>query len=63
MTEWFRQAFALDRSTLVRPEHMLALRLSTPLGPGALGVPEAEARLREVWRRLAPSLEGYAPTR
>ncbi|MFK7896848.1 MAG: exosortase/archaeosortase family protein [Myxococcota bacterium] len=60
--EWIRHAAALDRSFLTRPEHMLALRFATPLGPGGTRVEAAEARLRAVWSRLGPELEGYAPT-
>ncbi len=60
-TEWFRQAAALDRSPLVRPGHMLAIRLSTNLGPGGSRIQEAEKRIRQVWERLAPELIDYAP--
>jgi len=58
--EWFRQAAALDRSPLVRPAHMLAIRLSTTLGPGGSNLREAEERIRRVWERLAPELIDYA---
>ncbi len=61
-SEWFRHAAALDRSFLVRPEHKLALRFSTALGPGGSRVEAAEARLRRAWSRLQPELDGYAPT-
>jgi len=61
--EWFRQAAALDRSPLAREDHMLAIRLSTHLGPDGSGVREAEARIREAWARLAPELVDYASTR
>jgi len=60
--EWWRQAAALDRSPFVRPEHILAIRISTPVEPTAAGEREAEARVRQAWARLAPELEGYAPT-
>ena len=58
--EWFRQAAALDRSPLVRPGHMLAIRLSAAIGAGGSGVEAAEARILEAWERLAPELAGYA---
>jgi len=58
--EWFRQAAALDRSPLVRPGHMLAVRLSTKTGPGGSGVEAAEERILEAWQRLAPELVDYA---
>lgn len=61
--EWWRQAAALDRSPFVRPEHNLAIRISTPVERGEIGLREAEARIRQAWARLAPELEGYAPTR
>jgi len=61
--EWFRQAAALDRSPLARDDHMLAIRLSTHLGPDRSGAREAEARIREAWARLAPELIDYASTR
>jgi len=61
--EWFRQAMALDRSPFVRPEHMLAIRLSTNVARGGGSrIKEAEERIREVWQRLAPELLDYAPT-
>lgn len=60
--EWFRHAAALDRSPLVRHGHMLAIRLSTRLEPGGLGVEEAEDRIHQVWASLAPYLIDYAPT-
>ena len=61
--EWWRQAAALDRSPFVRPEHILAVRISTPVERGESGVRDAEARIRQAWARLAPELPGYAPTR
>lgn len=61
--EWWRQAAALDRSPFVRPDHMLAIRISTPVERGGVGLREAEDRIRQAWTRLAPELEGYAPTR
>ncbi len=61
--EWWRQAAALDRSPFVRPEHILAIRISTPFERGESGARDAEARIREAWDRLAPELPGYAPTR
>ncbi|MEZ4334630.1 MAG: exosortase/archaeosortase family protein [Myxococcota bacterium] len=61
--EWWRQAAALDRSPFARPEHMLAIRLVTPVERGEQGVRDAEARIRSAWARLGPELEGYAPTR
>lgn len=60
--EWFRQAFALDRSPYVRPKHILAVRLSTTVGLGGARLAEAEDRIRRVYARLAPELEEYAPT-
>lgn len=60
--EWLRHALALDRSPFVRPRHMLALRLSTPVGRGGEQLEEAEARIRLVYERLEPELEGFAPT-
>ena len=60
--EWFRQAAALDRSPLVRPAHMLAIRLSARLGPSASGIEAAEQRIRRAWLQLAPELVGYAST-
>ncbi|MBY0460118.1 MAG: EpsI family protein, partial [Gemmataceae bacterium] len=61
--EWWRQAAALDRSPLVRPEHILAIRISTPVERGESSLRNAETRIRQAWSRLAPELEGYAPTR
>lgn len=61
--EWWRQAAALDRSPFVRPEHILAIRISTPVERGEASLRDAEARVRRAWSRLAPELEGYAPTR
>lgn len=58
--EWFRQAVALDRSPLARPQHMLAIRLSTILEPGGSNSKRAEERVRQVWERLAPELIDYA---
>ncbi len=58
--EWFRQAAALDRSPFVRPSHMLAIRLSTPLGAGGTDVEAAEDRIRRAWLRLAPAIAGVA---
>ena len=60
--EWFRKAAALDRSLLVRPGHMLAIRLSTTLGSteSEVEVEAAEQRIRGVWQRLEPELDGYA---
>jgi len=60
--EWLRSAAALDRSPFHRPEHMLAIRISTPLGPGGTRVDQAESRIRAAWARLEPELEEYAPT-
>ncbi|MBW2426589.1 MAG: exosortase-associated EpsI family protein [Deltaproteobacteria bacterium] len=60
--EWLRQALAIDRSPLARPRHMLALRLSANLGVGGTGVEAAEARLRQIYERLAPELADFAPT-
>jgi exosortase len=59
--EWFRQALALDRSPLSRPEHMLAIRISTSVERGDDDMQEAEGRIRRIWKRIAPELEGYAP--
>ena len=61
--ELLRHGLAIDRSPLARDERILALRISTPLGPGGSRREEAEARLRSVWARLAPELRDYAPTR
>jgi exosortase len=61
-SEWWRQAAALDRSPFVRPEHMLAIRISTPVDRGDAGAQAAEARIRKAWLRVAPELTGYAPT-
>jgi len=58
--EWFRQTAALDRSPLVRPAHMLAIRLSTRLGRDGSSAVDAEHRIRQVWERLAPELDLYA---
>lgn len=60
--EWWRQAAALDRSPLVRPDHILAIRISTPVERGEASLRDAEARVRQAWARLAPELEGYAPS-
>ncbi len=60
LAEWFRHAAALDRSPLVRPAHMLAIRISTPIESGAASEVMAEHRIREAWNRLAPQLVGYA---
>lgn len=67
LVEWFRQAAGLDRSPLVRPAHMLGIRLVTTLESGdpELGgssIGAAEDRIRRVWERLAPELIGYADT-
>jgi exosortase len=61
--EWWRQAAALDRSPFARPEHILAIRISTPLEASDVGGRAAEERVRRAWSRLAPELVGYAPTR
>ncbi len=61
--EWWRQATALDRSPFVRPEHMLAIRISTPVERDDAGARAAEERIRKAWLRVAPELVGYAPTR
>ncbi|MAG29516.1 MAG: hypothetical protein CL908_01325 [Deltaproteobacteria bacterium] len=61
--EWLRQAAALDRSPFVRPAHMLAIRISTSLGPGGSRVEEAEARIRRAWALLEPELADYARMR
>ncbi|HKK51023.1 MAG TPA: exosortase/archaeosortase family protein [Myxococcota bacterium] len=60
--EWLRHALALDRSPLVRPSHMLAVRLSTPIGRGPRRMEEAEGRIERVYARLAPELRDFAPT-
>ncbi|MCP4907785.1 MAG: exosortase-associated EpsI family protein [bacterium] len=60
--EWLRQAAALDRSPFVRSEHMLAIRISTPIDRGRASIERAEERIRVARARLAPALEGYAPT-
>lgn len=59
--EWWRQAAALDRSPWRREEHMLAIRLATPVGRGEQALERAEARIRRAWAKLAPALDGYAP--
>lgn len=61
--EWWRQATALDRSPFVRPEHILAIRISTPVDRGDASARDAEERVRKAWLRIAPELDGYAPTR
>jgi exosortase len=62
LAEWLRQAGALDRSPWHRAEHMLALRISARVRRGGdERVGEAEGRIRRLWARLAPDLEGYAP--
>ena len=60
--EWFRQAAALDRSSFVRPGRMLAIRLTTKFASqGPVSERDAsDARLRQVWARLAPSINDYA---
>jgi len=63
--EVLRHAFALDRSPLARPRHVLAVRLSTQIGYGGADrgrIDEAEARIRLVYERLAPELKGFAAT-
>jgi len=60
--EWWRQAAALDRSPFARPERILAIRISTPVDRDDAGARDAEARIRQAWLRLAPEIEGYAPT-
>ena len=60
--EWLRSAAALDRSPFHRPAHMLAIRISTPLGPGGTRIDQAESRIRAAWAKLAPEIESYAPT-
>ena len=60
--EWLRQAAALDRSPFARDEHMLAIRISAPFGRGRATIDQAEDQIRQVWARLRPALEGYAPT-
>lgn len=62
LEEAWRQAAALDRSPFVRPEHMLAIRISTPVERGEAGLRAAEARIAAAWARLEPALAGYAPT-
>jgi len=60
--EWWRQAAALDRSPFARPDHILAIRLATPLERiDAAAEAAADARVRQIWARLAPELAGYAP--
>lgn len=61
--EFLRHALALDRSPFHRPAHMLAIRISTPVGRSPRALEQAEARVREAWRRLAPELPGYARIR
>jgi exosortase len=61
-TEWFRQAAALDRSPLVRPRHILAVRISTSVGAQGSRIDDAEQRIRQVYERLAPELEDFAQT-
>ena len=61
--EWFRQAWALDRSPFERDEHILAVRITIPIIRGETQLHEAEDLARRAWRRLAPELEGYAPMR
>ena len=63
LSEWFRQAFALDRSLFGRPDHMLGLRISTPLPIDESQLEQAEARIQHVWEQLAPQLESYARIR
>ncbi|HPG24421.1 MAG TPA: exosortase/archaeosortase family protein [Myxococcota bacterium] len=62
LRETFRHALALDRSPFVRPRHVLAIRLTTAVGRRGADLEAAEALLRAAWARLAPELEGYAPT-
>jgi exosortase len=62
VTEWFRNAAALDRSPLVRDEHMLAVRISTSLGSGGTGIDSADERILRVLRRLRPEFEQFAPS-
>jgi len=59
--EGWRQALALDRSPLIRDEHMLAVRISTEIVRGEGRLEEAEARIRKAWERLAPELVDYGP--
>lgn len=61
MTEWFRQAAALDRSPFVRNKHMLAIRISTGVGRGVGEQERADELIRKAWARLAPELEEFAP--
>lgn len=61
MTEWFRQAAALDRSPFVRSKHMLAIRISTGVGRGKGAQERADELIRKAWARLAPELEEFAP--
>lgn len=65
VTEWLRHALALDRSPWIRDEHVLAIRISTPLQRvgGAFDEAAALGRVRRAWERLGPELEGYAPMR
>jgi exosortase len=60
--EWIRQAAALDRSPFVRPEHILAVRISANLGSHGSQREAVEARIRKVYERLEPALESFAPT-
>jgi hypothetical protein len=62
VAEWFRNAAALDRSPLVRDEHMLAVRISTSLGSGGTGIDSADGRILRVLRRLRPEFEQFAPS-
>lgn len=62
VSEWFRQALALDRSPFARPERMLAIRLSTKIDRTDAQGEAARQRIRVAWDQLAPELVGYAPT-
>lgn len=59
-TEALRSLLALDRSPLARPGHAFAVRLETVVEPTATGLAEAEARLRDALRELAPWFRGLA---
>jgi hypothetical protein len=58
LVESLRQALALDRSPWHRDRHMIAVRISARVRRGDRA--GAEERIRRLWAKLLPALEGYA---
>lgn len=60
-SEWLRHATGLDKSPWHRDEHMIAIRIATRVHRSDEDASAADARIRRLWARLAPELEGFAP--